>query len=122
MSTRTEDADPPGQLVAEHRMVDGICVVALSGEIDLDVKSVLSEALHAGHDAGPPRIVADLSEVTFMDSSGISVFICAHQDVSGQGGWLRIACAQKPVLRVLEMVGADAVIPSHPTVQQALAD
>ncbi|MFJ7417240.1 STAS domain-containing protein [Streptomyces uncialis] len=116
-----ENADRPDRPAAEHRMVYGVHVVALRGGIDLDVRSVLGEALRTGHDAGPPRIVADLREVTFMDSSGISVFVSAHQEASGAGGWVRIAGAQGPVLRVLEMVGIDTAIPCHPTVQQALA-
>ncbi|MEU6477956.1 STAS domain-containing protein [Streptomyces sp. NPDC047017] len=120
--THIENADRPDRLRAEHRIVDGVHVVALRGEIDHDVRAVLVQALRAGDDARPPRIVADLGEVTFMDSSGISVFVSAHQQVSSTGGWVRIACAQESVLRVLQLVGVDAVIPCHPTVEQALAD
>ncbi|MFI7293605.1 hypothetical protein [Streptomyces sp. NPDC050121] len=35
-------------------------------------------------------------------------------------GWLRLAGAQEPVLRLLEIVGLDKVIGCHPTVDQAL--
>jgi stage II sporulation protein AA (anti-sigma F factor antagonist) len=52
--------------------------------------------------------------VTFMDSSAINVLITAHRKVSQARGWLRIACAQDPVLRVLQMVGVDTVIPATP--------
>ncbi|WP_405965642.1 STAS domain-containing protein [Streptomyces sp. NBC_00723] len=68
----------------------------------------------------PLRIVADLSGVTFMDSSGINVFIAARLRVSQAQGWLRIAGAQETVLRLLQMVGVDTFIPCHPTVEQAL--
>ncbi|MEV5439548.1 STAS domain-containing protein [Streptomyces sp. NPDC052682] len=115
-----ENADRPARFSAEHRMVEGIRVVALRGEIDHDVRAVLSEVLRVEHDAAAPRVVADLSEVTFMDSSGINVFVSAHQQVRDAGGWVRIAGAQEPVLRVLQLVGVDAVIPCHPTVEQAL--
>ncbi len=64
--------------------------------------------------------MADLSGVTFMDSSGINVFVAAYQQVSGVQGWLRIAGAQESVLRVLQMVGIDTLIPCHPTLEQAL--
>ncbi|MBK3632261.1 STAS domain-containing protein [Streptomyces sp. MBT97] len=114
------NADQPGHLSAEHHMVDGICVVALRGEIDQDVQDQLCSALR-GHGAAPERIVVDLSEVTFMDSSGISVFILTHQRVSGAGGWVHIAGAQKPVLRVLHLVGLDTFIACLPTVEEALA-
>ncbi|MEV7990566.1 STAS domain-containing protein [Streptomyces sp. NPDC086077] len=120
--TDIENASQPARLFAEHRVVDGIRVVVLCGEMDHDVKAVLSEALRVGVDAQRPRIVADLSEVSFLDSSGINVFVATYQQVSAAGGWVRIAGAQEPVLRVLQLVGIDAIIPCRPTVEQALAD
>lgn len=94
--------------------------MTLRGEIDHDVRDVLSEALRVEDEAVPPRIVADLSGVTFMDSSGINVFVAAHQQVSGADGWVRIAGAQESVLRVLQLVGVDTLISCHPTTEQAL--
>ncbi|WP_031070775.1 STAS domain-containing protein [Streptomyces sp. NRRL S-118] len=119
--THIENADRPARLSAGHRMVEGVRVVTLRGEIDHDVKDQLSEALRC-EDGAPPRIVADLGGVTFMDSSGINVFVSTHQQVSGAGGWVRIAGAQEAVLRVLQLVGVDAVIPCHPTIEQALTN
>jgi stage II sporulation protein AA (anti-sigma F factor antagonist) len=101
-------------------MVDGVCVVSLRGEIDLDVKDQISRALLSGSESTPTRIVADLSGVTFLDSSGINVFIATYRHVSGAGGWLRIAGAQPSVLRVLQLVGVDTIIDCHPTTEQAL--
>ncbi|WP_329438080.1 STAS domain-containing protein [Streptomyces canus] len=119
--TDIEHADRPDQFSAVHRMVGGVRVVTVEGEIDHTVRELLSSALLSGYGAKPPsRIVVDLSGVTFMDSSGINVFVAAYQQVDGAQGWLRIAGAQGPVLRVLSLVGVDALIPCHPTVEQAL--
>ncbi|WP_030238193.1 MULTISPECIES: STAS domain-containing protein [unclassified Streptomyces] len=115
-----EPADRPERLLVEHRTLSGIRVVTLRGEIDHDVQDVLSQALLAEDTTVPLRVVADLSGVTFMDSSGINVFVAAYQQTSGTGGWLRIAGAQESVLRVLQLVGVDALIPCHPTTEQAL--
>ncbi|MFF1439210.1 STAS domain-containing protein [Streptomyces sp. NPDC058295] len=114
-------ADRPKSLSVEHRVVDGVRVVTMQGEIDHDVKEVLGEALLSADGAvPPPRIVADLSGVTFMDSSGINVFLAAHRRTSGAQGWLRIAAAREPVLQVLRLVGVDALLSCHPTIEQAL--
>jgi stage II sporulation protein AA (anti-sigma F factor antagonist) len=119
--TDNQKADRPDRLSVERKVVDGVLVVSVRGEIDHDVKDALNEALMSEDGTvPPPRIVADLSGVTFMDSSGINVFVAAYQHVSGAQGWLRIAGAQGPVLRVLALVGLDALIPCHPTVEQAL--
>ncbi|USQ86233.1 STAS domain-containing protein [Streptomyces phaeoluteigriseus] len=122
--TDTRGAARSGQLSVGQTAVDGIRVFTLRGEIDHTVKNVLSEALLCDllgdDDAVPPRMVVDLSGVTFMDSSGINVFVAAYQAVGESRGWLRIAGAQNSVLRVLQVVGLDEVIPCHPTVEQAL--
>ncbi|MEU9522788.1 STAS domain-containing protein [Streptomyces sp. NPDC048224] len=122
--TINENAEPPAAgLSAEQRMVDDTLVVTLRGEIDQDSKAVLSEALlQTEADTKVPRVVADLSDVTFMDSVGINYFVHAQQQADGAGGWVRIAGAQQPVLRVLQLVGLDALIPCYATVDQALAD
>ncbi|MEV5731331.1 STAS domain-containing protein [Streptomyces pharetrae] len=106
-------------LSIDHTAVDGIRVLTVQGEIDHVVKDVLSEAL-LSFDGATPRTVVDLSGVTFMDSSGINVFVAAQKSMSDAQGWLRMAGAQASVLRLLQLVGLDQVIGCHFTVEQAL--
>ncbi|WP_333741629.1 STAS domain-containing protein [Streptomyces sp. IBSBF 2806] len=109
------------QLRAQRTLVDGIRVVSIIGEIDDDVHAAFSQALMSEDGAiAPLRIVADLSNVTFIDSTGINVLVAAHQRVSDAQGWLRLAGAQEPVARVLRLVGLDTLIDFHPSVEQAL--
>ncbi|QJS99142.1 STAS domain-containing protein [Streptomyces asoensis] len=116
-----EQTDRPDRFSVAHRTVDGVRVVTVQGEIDHDVQELLSAALLSADSAAQAsRIVVDLSRVTFMDSSGINVFILAHQAVSAAEGWLRLAAAQTPVLHVLRLVGIDTFITCHPTLEQAL--
>ncbi|MFI6039184.1 STAS domain-containing protein [Streptomyces sp. NPDC051315] len=110
----------PGQLSIDRTSVDGIEVVTVHGEIDHAVKDMLREALLSYDGATPPRTVVDLRGVTFMDSSGVNVFVAAHKSMSDARGWLRFAGAQESVLRLLELVGLDEVISCHSTVEQAL--
>ncbi|KJK34032.1 anti-sigma factor antagonist [Streptomyces variegatus] len=95
-------------------MVDRVLVVAVHGEIDHDVQDVLSQAMLTDDGRTQPRIVADLSGVTFMDSSGINVLVTVHRRVNAAQGWLRIAGAQEAVVRLLNMVGIDEIIDCHP--------
>ncbi|MFJ1806873.1 MULTISPECIES: STAS domain-containing protein [unclassified Streptomyces] len=112
--------DRPGRFSVQPEVVDGVLVVMVCGEIDHGVKDAFSQALMSEGGAMPPRIVADLSGVTFMDSSGINVFVTAHRRVSAAQGWLRIAGAHESVVRLLHLVGLDEIIDCHPTVEQAL--
>ncbi|WP_308439527.1 STAS domain-containing protein [Streptomyces griseomycini] len=68
----------------------------------------------------PPRTVVDLSGVPFMDSSGVNVLLTFYRATHGTQGWLRIAGARPPVLRLLQVLGIDAVIACRPTLEQAL--
>ncbi|MFF1542581.1 STAS domain-containing protein [Streptomyces sp. NPDC058291] len=118
--TDNQQLDRPERLSVQPEVVDGVRVVRVRGEIDHDGTDVLSRALTSRDGMAPPRTVADLSGVTFMDSSGINVLVSAHQRASDAQGWLRIAGAQEPVSRVLHLVGIDVLIPCLPTVEQAL--
>ncbi|MEU1528708.1 STAS domain-containing protein [Streptomyces fagopyri] len=118
--TSTQGTDRPDRLSVEEHTANGIRVVTLCGEIDHDVTDALRDAVMPAAGQNPPRTAVDLGAVTFMDSSGINVFVSAHQAADDAGGWLRVAGAQGPVLRVIRLVGLDAVIACHPTVEQAL--
>ncbi|MFF5787952.1 STAS domain-containing protein [Streptomyces sp. NPDC012693] len=118
--TVNDRTDRPDRLSVVQRTVDGVRVATLQGEIDHTTKDLLYDALLPQDEAAPPRVVADLGGVTFLDSSGINVFITAHQHVTAAQGWLRIAAAQESVQRVLALVGIDTVIPCLPSTEQAL--
>lgn len=122
--TDTERAEPgqqPGGLSIVSSTTDGICVLTLTGEIDHHTGDALRQALDAPETARP-RIVVDLGRVTFMDSSGINIFIAAHRATTEAGGWLRLAAPTAPVLRTLQIVGVDAVIDCRETLHRALDD
>ncbi|MFH8336495.1 STAS domain-containing protein [Streptomyces sp. AM6-12] len=117
--TGPEPAGQTGQLSVETTSADGIRVLTLAGEIDHHTGDTLRQALHVW-DTPRPRVVADLGQVTFMDSSGINIFITAHRALGEAGGWLRLAAAGESVMRTISLVGVDTVIDCRETLHQAL--
>ncbi|WP_408053109.1 STAS domain-containing protein [Streptomyces sp. HO565] len=111
--------EQPGLLTVVTTATDGIRVVSLTGEIDHNTAHQMLQALDITG-TRRPRIVADLHQVTFMDSSALNALIAAHQAVTEAGGWLRLAAPTAPVQRVLQLVGVDQLIDCHPTLRQAL--
>ncbi|MEV8067992.1 MULTISPECIES: STAS domain-containing protein [unclassified Streptomyces] len=107
-------------LITRTTAEDGTCVVTLVGEADLDSSARLRETLLSCLTAAPAT-VADLGGLTFMDSSGINALISAHQAAQASGVRLSLAAPREAVLRVLELVGLDTLIPWYPTVEAALA-
>jgi stage II sporulation protein AA (anti-sigma F factor antagonist) len=122
--TDTERAEPhqqPAGLSIVSNTTDGVCVLTLAGEIDHHTGVELRQALDVP-DGVRPRIVVDLGRVTFMDSSGINIFIAAHHATSEAGGWLRLAAPTVSVMRTLQIVGVDTVIDCRETLSRALSN
>ncbi|MEU6602888.1 STAS domain-containing protein [Streptomyces flaveolus] len=120
-TTSPEHAGRTGQLSVVATATDGIRVLTLAGEIDHHTGDALRQALDTSH-TPRPRVVVDMRQVTFMDSSGINIFIAAHQALSEAGGWLRLAAVGASVMRIISLVGVDAVIDCRETLRQALAN
>ncbi|MFF8293156.1 STAS domain-containing protein [Streptomyces sp. NPDC016309] len=118
--THTPEAAQPGRLSIDAGDIDGVRVVAVHGEIDHTVRDTLTHELIRFEPAARPRTVIDLSDVSFMDSSGINVLIAAHRAATKAEGWLRLVGPQGPVLRVMELVGINTVIPCYPSTRHAL--
>ena len=87
-------------------------VRAPSGELDLAVVPELRARLAVAHRPGA-HLVLDLRDVTFMDSSALSVVLAADRQLMATGGGLRLAHASAEVQRVLRICGlADLVLPA----------
>ncbi len=67
--------EQPDYLTAEYTLDHDTAIILVVGEIDIVTRAVLTESARAAVAAGATSIVLDLSEVTFMDSSGISALI-----------------------------------------------
>ncbi len=92
--------------VTSREFRDG-CIFTLSGELDASTCRGLVEQLQ-----GPPGslVVLDLSELTFMDSSGIGTMHMARRLAVKNGGMLVVSRPQGIVERVLQLTGFDTWI------------
>src|SRR4051812_10424045 len=85
---------------------DVVCV-ALSGELDLSRALLLEQELRTVEGSGPAGIVIDLSELDFVDSSGLARLIAAHRRAE-RGGWrLVLVQGSDAVRRIFAMSALD---------------
>jgi len=89
---------------ANNRQVDGITVVDMSGRITLGEGSVvLRDAIRDLISKGQKKILLNLGDVTYIDSSGIGELVSAFTAVRREGGELKLLNLTKKVHDLLQI-------------------
>ena len=96
-------------------------VVRLGGTCDIASAPKLKETLVSLRPPDVRSVVIDVTELEFVDSTGLGLMLGALRRQREGGGELKIAGAQGAVLRVLEVTDLDKVIPLYPDVAAAQA-
>jgi anti-sigma B factor antagonist len=95
-------------------------VIPFAGDLDAHTAPMLQKAVDRTLAAAPARVlIIDLSEVSFIDSSGLSVIVGAHKRLSDAGAGVRLVVGSPQVTKVLGLTGLDAVIPIFSSVADA---
>jgi anti-sigma B factor antagonist len=92
----------------------------LSGEIDFTSSGPVQSTLLSMVLPGGGAVVADLSQVTFLDSSGLGVLVQAHRTASERGNRLLVV-ASPPVRKLLRLTGLDTVLETYDDLSAAEA-
>jgi anti-anti-sigma factor len=83
--------------------------LSVSGELDLANAQTLEEHLKRAEDEAGVQITLDMSELEFIDSTGIAVLVAAHHRLAEAGGRLELVPSRaSEVQRVLAITGLDA--------------
>jgi anti-anti-sigma factor len=84
---------------------NGASVISIFGELDLATSPGLEEELErvAGEDV--PLVIVDLAELEFMDSTGLSVLVRAHQRAEETGQRFGLINSSQQVQRLLTLTG-----------------
>ena len=107
---------------SEHSVVrDGLGLIELSGEVDLYTAPRFKDDLIALIDEGVARIVIDLSQVTFIDSTALGVIIGGVKRLHERDGSLALVAVSRPVVRILDITGLNRVLTIFDTREAAFA-
>ncbi len=85
--------------------------IALNGEADLLGAPRIEAALADAVTGQAPRIVVDLRNLTFIDSSGLRALMGGHEQCLARGHELRIIPGPANVRRLFELSGMNEVLP-----------
>jgi anti-anti-sigma factor len=116
--TMSRDWERNGSTIAHgirrEPLGEGIFVVALAGEHDLDTAPKVQEELRSVIAAGARTTVVDLSETTFLDSTMLHVLLSARNELR-DGGRLLLVTNDATVKRVFEIAGIDRFFDFYPS-------
>ena len=85
-------------------------VVTVAGEIDIATVTRLRERLFELAAGGRP-LIADLDQVSFIDSAGLGALVAAATRAAAHGGSLQVVCARPQVRQLFRLTGLDRRIP-----------
>lgn len=106
--------------IEDRAVDDGTHVVAVTGEIDLFTAPEFKQRVSAPIDSGRTRVVVDLTETTFIDSSSLGVLIGAHRRLRRLDGSLVIVCSNEAIVKTFRITGLDGVFTIVETLDEAL--
>jgi anti-sigma B factor antagonist len=112
LSVQLEELSGPG---------DGWCLARVAGEVDVATAPKLREQLLAAISQHGPKVVLDLTEVGFLDSTGLGVIVGVLKRARTLGGDLRLVCPSPHLRRVFEITALDRTMPLSDTVDDVFA-
>lgn len=93
------------QFRVEVRNEGRAAIISVSGELDLASGQQLEQALEGISDRSAELVVIDLRQLDFMDSTGLSIIVKAHQRYQEQGRELGLVRGPAQVQRLLDLTG-----------------
>ena len=100
--------------------VNGAPVVRAAVEVDATNAQELRSAIVAALGPGADRLIVDMSETEFCDSTGLNVLVRAHKRLAEAGGELLLVATQPTLLRIFKVTGMDTMFHLFATLDEAL--
>lgn len=111
----------PSFRIEETTLGGGTRIVEVRGELELATAPTLGQRIRRPlFWEGTARVVVDLSEVVFIDSSGASALLLSVSHARALGLKLVFVCPEGDVMRRLRTYGLDSMLSVFPTRERAL--
>ncbi len=111
-------------LAVERTSTEGVELVLVEGELDISTAPRLIGILNTAVQEALRSLVVDLSDVDFMDSTGLALLINAHRRLARRSKGFAVVCPPGPLRRVFEvtdMVEILHVCPDRDSARAAIA-
>jgi anti-anti-sigma factor len=98
----------------------GTVVIALEGDADMGTAVKFNESFFSAARSGIRRVVADLSQVSFIDTTMLNALVVGHRRMTRDRGSFAVVCDGPRVMRVLEITGLGQILDVFGTREDAL--
>ncbi len=113
-------ASPQFEL-SDESLDESTHLIAVRGEVHVSTAPEFSERLNDAIATGKTGVVIDMTNVAFIDSTGLSVLLNALRRVTRQQGALSLAVSNPTVLRLFEITRLDSTFDIAPTREEAIS-
>ena len=103
------------------RVGGGAYVVSVSGEADMYTAPRLRGELVEAIGSGAEKVLVDMTDVSFVDSTVLGLLVQANRRLRAAGGRLAVACDDANVVRVIQLTALDRLFRLYPSRELALA-
>ena len=102
--------------------VDDIWIVHLSGKLmggpDADL---VQEVVREGMDSGLNKIILDLGDVSWVNSTGLGILITSHISVTNAGGTVKLMRVSRRIDSILMVTKLNTIFEVHDSQEKAIA-
>ena len=103
------------------REMDGITIVEPRGRLDAASAKSFKDAVMQRAEKGAKRLVVDLSQVRFLDSSGLGVLVSCLRQVTASGGDIKICGLRPEIQSLFALTRLNRVFDIFATAEEAVA-
>ena len=89
---------------------DRKAICRVSGELDAYTAPELRDALDKLVEDGNSWIIADLTELTYLDSTGLGILVGTAKKCRQAGGDLAVACVRRNLLKIFQISGTQEIL------------
>jgi anti-sigma B factor antagonist len=107
--------------IGEESLAGGLILIKLEGEVDLYAAPELKDRVNGAIEAGHKKLVLDLSEATFIDSTTLGILVSGMKRLRPRGGMLAVLCPDPTMARIFDITGLNRMFSVHDTLEGAIA-
>lgn len=109
-------------MMLSHKVLDDIDIANFSGRLTMDNANEARNQLKAIIESGKGRLLVDLGDLTFIDSSGCSVLISAYKSIRARQGTLVLSNLSAEIQSLIELTRLNEIFEIFADRGDALAE